>query len=830
MRTRACICTVLLAFCHVRMKAQTSAMQLLSAPAAQNIPIAQPVPAAPTGVPVTIRAREQEKQGDTYNLRGEVEIDYKDYVVRADHITYHSDTSEIVADGHLQVDGGPDHEQITASHGVMNLDAQTGNFYDVIGSVGLERAGSRNLYTTPNPFLMTGKELIKSGPDSYAMLGGSMTSCRLPKPHWRILAPRIVVDDGTAKAWNSNFQLLGYPILYLPYVTHAVNTSGRQSGFLLPEIEIGSAIKGTVIGTAYYWAINRSADLTLGLQYYSLRGWQQSAEFRYRGRGNDLVRGTYNGLEDRGIDELVIPPGQTTPVLQHLDQGGQDTIVVARHDLSPFTRAVLNGEYLSSYSYRQVFAENFSQAISSEVKSWGFVTHEKNGLASSFDLERYQNYASTIPGDEIRILHMPTLQFDALDRRVGNSPILVGGDASFGLMSRSEPFYRSHNVGRTDLFPHVSMPWIADGWTFRPTIGLRETLYSHSQRLDPVPLIPPPFPPGSNPAGLPGQDAVPITQDASLSRKAVEADVQILPPALERDFTGPFLAKHFDVALRHTIEPEINYRYVAGVNKFNHAPRFDPVDIYSDTNEVEYGLTQRLFLKRLHPKPCAKIVPGVPLPPKDCGEVSREWLSWFVGQKYFADSTFGSAVIPGRRNVFTTTLDFSGIAYVTSPRSVSPIVSRLRANTSANTDLEWDFDYDTKAGRIAASNVFANYRRGNFFSSFGDSVLNAVGETPLPPSLPPNFVHYNQMQLLLGYGALTKPGLSAAASGGFDFTLNSLEYAAVQATYNFDCCGFTVEYRKFRLGTIRDESQESFSFTLAGVGTAGNLKRAERLF
>src|SRR6185437_14301090 len=206
-------------------------------------------------------------------------------------------------------------------------------------------------------FLMTGKKLLKKGPDSYEMFGGSMTSCRLPDPHWRILAPHILVDDGRARAWNSNFRLLGYPILYLPYVTHAVDTSGRQSGFLIPELEIGSAIKGTVIGDSYYWAINRSADLTVGLQYYSLRGFEQSADFRYRGRGNNMVHGRYDGLEDRGLAPL------------YTNQGGQDTLITARHDWTAYTRAVINGEYLSSYAYRQVFSENFSQAVSSEVKS-----------------------------------------------------------------------------------------------------------------------------------------------------------------------------------------------------------------------------------------------------------------------------------------------------------------------------------------------------------------------------------------------------------------------------------------------------------------------------
>ncbi|MHB8303002.1 MAG: LPS-assembly protein LptD [Acidobacteriaceae bacterium] len=839
MRTRVCICITLLAFCHAGMSGQALAKklppaqpavnssgpassvsvgELPNAPGVPNIPVALVVPSPPAGVPVTIHARQQEKQGDTYTLRGEIEIDYQDYVVRADHATYNSATGEVKADGHLQVTGGPDNENFSATHGTMNLNAQTGHFYDVIGSVGVVRA-STNVYTTANPFIMSGKELIKKGPDNYVLLKGSMTSCRIPKPHWRILAPRIQVNDTTAKAWNARFHLLRYPILYLPYVTHAVDSSGRQSGLLIPAFSPYDNIKGTVIGEAYYWAINRSTDLMLGLQYYSLRGFEQSAEFRFRGRGNDFLHGLYNGLEDRGLAPLYI------------NQGGQDTLVMGRHDLTPYTRVVTNAEYLSSYTYRQVFAPSFSLAVSSEVKSWAFLTHEKNGLSSSLDFERYQNYASDLSGDQVRILHVPTIEFDTVDHSLARSSVFAGGDASAAILSRSEPYYIPPDVGRIDLFPHLSKPFISGGWTFRPIAGVRETLYSSSQNFGPVPSSPqPPLSSASSASlPLPGQNAVPTSNSASLTRNAVEVGAQVLPPVLMRDYAGPFLAKHLGVAFRHSVEPELNYRFVAGVNNFNSVPRFDPIDIYSDTNEVEYGLTQRLFLKRLHPKPCDKD-PVKAKTEKDCGEVSREWLTWFLGQKFFADPTFGGAVIAGRRNVFTSTLDFSGVAYITSPRSFSPIVSRFRANTSANTDMEWDFDYDTKAGRVAASNIFANYRRGNFFTSFSHAYLNAVGETPVPPSQPPNVVNFNQMQLMLGHGALTKPGLSAAASGGLDLNLRSLEYATVQTNYNFDCCGFAVEYRDYSLGPIRNEHMVSFSFTLAGVASAGNLKRSERLF
>jgi LPS-assembly protein len=39
-----------------------------------------------------------------------------------------------------------------------------------------------------------------------------------------------------------------------------------------------------------------------------------------------------------------------------------------------------------------------------------------------------------------------------------------------------------------------------------------------------------------------------------------------------------------------------------------------------------------------------------------------------------------------------------------------------------------------------------------------------------------------------------------------------------------------VEYRKYNLGTVRDDGTYRFNFTLANIGTAGNLRRAEALF
>ena len=115
-----------------------------------------------------------------------------------------------------------------------------------------------------------------------------MTSCLLPDPDWQIHSSLIRVNYGEARAKNSYFTLLRLPILYLPYVTHPVDTTNRSSGLLIPTASTSST-KGIVVGESIYWAINRSADATLGTQYFSKRGWSPNGEFRYRGRGEDFA-------------------------------------------------------------------------------------------------------------------------------------------------------------------------------------------------------------------------------------------------------------------------------------------------------------------------------------------------------------------------------------------------------------------------------------------------------------------------------------------------------------------------------------------------------------
>jgi LPS-assembly protein len=780
-------------------------------PGQEALPVAVPEPAPATGVPVRWEAERQTRVGDTWTLTGEVVVYYRDYVIRADKIVYHQSTTAIEAEGHLQVAGGFDDVIVNADHGDMRLNTDTARFYQVSGSIGVRRAGRTVVYSTPNPFVFSARVLLWLGKGSYKVIDGTMTNCNLPRPDWELIARAISVENGRASSSNTLFKLVGVPIFYFPFLRHPVDDTGRESGLLIPVVS-NSSIKGFILGEQVYWAINRSMDMIVGTEYYSKRGWAPNGDFRYKGPGLDHLTVRWNALFDRGV-ELVEPASdgagnpaepRTATVTKLVNQGGLDLAALGRKDLSAQARIAGNVEYLSSYIYRLVFNDNYTQAVSSEVQSNLSFTDAHNGYVPSISLDRFQTFASPTAGDEARILHLPSLRFDVLDRPLGLSPVYWGLASSLSHLSRSEPGFHAHNAGRVDFYPHLSLPLVGAGWSVVPEVALRETFYTSSQTPDLT--------------GVNG--GVPTVSHDPLNRMDVEAGVDIRPPALERDFR---LAR-WNRELRHVIEPEITYRFVGGINaQAQNVLLVDTTDIATDTNEVGYSLTQRFYVRPSAAQPCLtsdSSAEGV------CAAKPREWASWQIAEKFFIDPNFGGALLPGRRNVFDTTLDLSGVAFLTSPRTVAPLTSRMRFEAIDNLRIEWDLDYDPKAGRLGADNLFAGYSWGRTTVGVGHALLNAVDENGSAASI----AQSQQLQPFLTIGKSSGAGFNLAMNGGYDFVRDSLQYAGVQAVYNWNCCGLSLGYRRFTLGSVRDETQYLYGVTLANFGSVGDVRRSNSVF
>jgi LPS-assembly protein len=861
MRARLFLCITLPLLCHPQLWPQAVTMQFPQAeqrqtapaeahaaadssalpddPAMQSsLPEAHVVPAPLTGVPVKLIADTQTRSplvtGSLYTLDGHVVVFYRDYVVHADHATYNDDSGDVIAEGHVTLDGGKDDEHFESTHGTMNVQQNTGHFYDVVGTIGLQRTSkNKPIYTSPNPYALTGKEIFLLGQGRYRVIQGSMTSCRLPDPDWRILAGDIEVDKGKASTHNAVFQLLRVPLLYLPYIAHPVGENMRQSGILLPYFGNNTS-KGLILGDGFYLTLGRSADLTGAVQYFSKRGFAPNAMFRYKGLDQNFANVRFHSLLDRGCH----PPACATLT----NQGGIDLNTDGRYDLGPNTSAVIDAEYLSSYLYRLVFEESYAIAINSEVRSQAFITHHDDDVWESVRINRYQNFQAVAPsGDEVRILHLPQIDVDTADTFLGKSSLMWGFDGSAGALSRFDyPNFRTTaEVPRTDISPRLSLPLHYDGWNFRPEFAVRDTWYSKSQ--DTADLT-----------------TFPTVRLTGINRVDVETGFDFRPPALERDFTAPWLQRLTGGTLRHVVEPDVQYRYVTGINNFQQILRFDDTDIASNTNEVEYSLTQRFYLKQDHPRGCPQVDTHVAQdylgasldrnPENTCVGSPVNWVSWTVAQKYFFEPGFDHAITRRTPNPLLTTLDFSGVDFLTSPRHYSPVISRLHARTTAATDFEWDVDYDTKVGRLLSSNLYASYRLGNYRFQFGDSYLNSpIGTAPSTTTsgssstttcttnagqttVCPQNNAYNQIHMAAIYGSETKLGFSGGVNAAYDLVHEQLQFGAVQGTYNLNCCGLTVQWRKFSLGSIRDDTEYFYSFSFSGFTSLGNLAHHVQLF
>jgi LPS-assembly protein len=534
--------------------------------------------------------------------------------------------------------------------------------------------------------------------------------------------------------------------------------------------------------------------------------------------------------------------------------------------------------------YREAFSDNYNQAVTSDILSTIYITHEANGIELGALADRYQGIkVVATPQQQVHIFHAPTVSLASTEHAVPGTASAVSNGLEVSLESsasglkRTQPNFETGGIiERFDLHPQASYPIQLANWHIVPSLAARETVYSRSRAT-----------------AEPGQ--APAESEAATSRADFEFALAIRPPVLERSFQPTHLTRLLGTELRHTIEPEVNYRLTDGVDNFRNILRFDAVDVVANTDEFEYGLTQRLFRRpaaRSAARSAADGGPARPCPTTEIAQApgfssdaptgtedtpdqpdpgapvtgrcpSEELISWRLTQKVLLDQTFGGAIADGRRNIFTSTLDLTGVAFLTEKREISPLISRLRVRSSAHTDVEWDFDYDTGANKFNSSNLYVDVHQGNTFGALSYARLDAPGRfftenpTPVPGNAASQGVNstisdFNQLRVLLGYGDPAKRGLSIAGNAGVDLKAlygatqqktapdgatssitvfpALLQYATIQASYNWNCCGLAVEYRKFELGSERNEGTYRFNFTLANIGAAGNMRRAERLF
>ncbi len=774
-RSRLAIFVITLScLCHgfFRLRAQSVIAQSGSSAAAGPAARRQNLALAGGHGPFTLVARELWYVGSVAHAVGQVELEYAGVHLRCDSLTYDRQTEIAKAQGHVVVYDPREQTRIHATSAVYNFRTSQGEFDNFHGFSGALLAGRRRLLFSNNPLYFSGRRLLQLSRRKFRIDDGSITSCQLPHPKWTLTAHEADFTlNQSATLHGSTFRLYGVPVFYFPYLTHSLHAHGRQSGFLLPNLG-HTTQKGDVLGEAFYWAINRSWGLTLGSEYFSTRGWAEHLRLDSRPTRESRLQATLDGVFDR------------------LGQGGQEVRVTASHAPVAGFRAVLDADYLTSYVYRLAFQPGYDQAINSEAISTGFLEKQENGYDFSLVGHRYQNFLSKTKNDDVIITSLPSLGWSSWDRRLWDAaPVYLGWTVAWGLLDRSQPGYQTGMVSRLHLAPEVTLPWHTAFGDWQAGAGVDETYYSRRQT------------PTATPQAIPG------LLNQGINRAAERLRLRWTPPGLERVFRGP--GGWLGTRLKHVLQPRISYHYTSGVHDFQDLLQFDPTDILTDTRELDYQLSNRLFTRAADGS-------------------THELLAWTLEQKYFFDPLFGGAFTPGARNVFLTTAELSPFAFEALPRAFSPISSIVRVSPWADFNGEWRLDIGPR-GTLRASAFSGDFHIGSMY--FDGSHFLVRAPTGINPALlPGGQTRFNQFRFSTGYGARNHSGLSLGLAAAYDLHRGVLQYGALESSYNWNCCGISFEYRRFSLLNIRRGPEYFFSFNLANVASFGNLRTGERLF
>ncbi len=731
--------------------------------------IAQQVqlPATSGGVADLSSSGPQQKKGDLFIADNDVDMTYSNMRLRADHVEYHNDTSEASARGHIIFDF--ENQHLEADDGTLNIASGRGIFHNVHGTIKLERSPNPTLLITQNPLYFEAREVERLSADVYIIHHAWFTICEPAHPTWQFYAPKATVTlEKTVALVNSNFRLYRVPLLWLPYATAPAGEHIRQTGFLLPDIG-NSNSKGFVLGDAFYWAPRIWMDAGFGLEYFSRRGWAQRGDLRARPFENTSIKYIYYGVIDRGI------PGADGTVVK---QGGHQQQIEVQSLWKDGWRFVADVNELTSLTFRLAFSDTYGDAINSDIRSSVFLTNNFRGFSFNIASLSDRSFLELSPPQSVFLRSAPEARFGSVEQAPWQQlPIYFSLDSFAGAVHRDDEFLITPNfVARTEFAPKVTVPFHFGDWLGVTTSAtFRTTYYGNSL------------------------SSVTTLSGESITRNTGELSVELRPPTLERFFDRPRTRHRY----KHTVEPFLTYNYVTGVNDFARFIRFDSDATLTDTSEIQYGLTQHLYIKSGDDQPV-------------------DFLSWNLVQKHYFDTTFGGALVTGQRNVFEALDSITPFAFAASPRDWSPIVSDLRLTPGGRYDVEQVLEYDPQINKVTTIGTLLKIKPySQLFFTVADFRLQGD-----PIVQPPS----NQIRTIIGYGDLTRKGLNISGGLSYDFVAGTLQNQFVQVNYNGGCCGLALEYRRLELGTIRNENQFRIAFVIANIGTFGNLRRQEKIY
>jgi LPS-assembly protein len=762
---------------------------------------------------LTVESAKQDVSGSenvrVFVYEGNVDVRIGTYRLQADKVTVHEADNRVIAEGSVVFDQA-DQQRITGSRGEWNYRTKTGYFVDSTGYTNQTQDGTRIYFTADR--------VEKVSLDTIVATNVQVTACDEDVPKWSFHASKARIKTGDrVYVYSPKLKLKDIPVFSLPYASVSIKPRDRASGFLTPTFG-GSGAKGARLSTAYYQTLGRSADFTFRSDIYTSRGLGFGGDFRSRANSRSYLEFGFYAVKDR----IFGPEADEA----HPDQGGSSLYADGVHYFKNGFVAVADVNITSNLAFRQVFSDNIQQAISPEETSQVFINKNHDDYSFNF-LARTQ--VTSLTNARIRIRQLPSVSIDRRPRLLKflkELPIYFSFTGSADGVSRKEtvedevqfvndvggnPILSPSIVQRLDFFPRFELPLHFAGWSITTSASGRATYYSNS--IDPTTRN---------------------VLSRNITRAYGEFELDVRPPAFAKDFNrgGRFF-------VRHLIEPYIIYRKVSGINNFDRIIRFDYLDAVADTNEIEFGITNRFFTRR-----STENVSDVPERVTDdenrplLSTQPYEALTVTLRGKYFFDPFFGGALITNQRNQFYPINTLSGFVYGGVPRRFSPINVDARYRPRRHLFVDVRTDLDTHGGGMRALSTTFGLNKSiveifqSFYYTRAIELAPSLAQFADPNGFEAGTVRGSQWGPSVFLGNRER-GLFGGSSFFFDFQKrpgrgdSSLISSTVTLGYGWDCCALATQFSSFNVG-LRKENRLVFAFRLNGIGSFGTEQIGQR--
>ncbi len=662
--------------------------------------------------------------------------------------------------------------RITAATGTFDLKTRNAVFEQASGTLLLtDRQLDRTLFGAMEPeAFFTADRIEKTGPRTYKLVNPTFTTCVQPSRRWQIKAGSMTLTiDRYAVMRNAVLQVKDVSVMYLPLFYYPIQEDDRATGFLMPGYG-SSTYRGFTLSNAFFWAINRSSDLTVYHDWFTKSGHGVGADYRYVGAAGSAGNARVYAIDEQQLlsddGATVISPGRRSYEFRgNLTQA-----------LPAGIRLQGRANYFTDVTTQQLYQTDLS-AFTNRSRSFGLdATGGWGRLRASAQAERNDVFYGSVAASTRT---QPRLNLSITEAPIGRTKVYVGGSfdtLSLVKYSDVEKPETRQGIFRTDGQLAIRAPYSL-GSALTLTAGLNARRTDWNARQDPI-----------------TKERI----DEPISRQLLEVQVRAVGPVFSRIYNTEGSA--WVERVKHVIEPSLTVMRRSAFDAFEEVIPFDPsVDLIVGGTSLTYGVTNRILAR-------VRQADGAPA-------VVRDLLSLDIQQTY-------------NSNQKATAYDqqiFGGLGDQSSqlpPESnFTPVRLTLNATPSATISGQFGLEYDTTFKAVRSFRASANVTQPRF------DFTGSWTKQQVIPGLPGYSASYAPHSISFS-GRVRQEGGRASLS--YSTILDIFNDRMLQhhfgAFYNAQCCGISVDYlwRNLSHYGLRNDKRFSVSISLAGIGSFVN--------